>query len=137
MKAKTATPATPAPATTKEDGNKLVSTRDLELAEVRLGEIMIKAGQFVIGDPLLMGSLPHAKVLSTGVGEVLVPSRVDKETGLQEVGGTVVVSSTGMGDKVFPVYAHYKDGKLTKVVIELNRGRWFTPEDTQRQWQEE
>lgn len=129
------------------DNYYVVDARDLELAKVRknggkfrLGEIMVESGQFIVGDPCFTARLPYDKVLDfvleTSAGEMLVPSGVDKE-GCKHVGGTVVVSRTGIGDGIFPVYAHYKDGELTKVVIELNHGRWFTPEDEERQQKQE
>jgi hypothetical protein len=137
-----------------KDGDKfVVPTREFELAKVRknggkllLGEIMIETGQFVIGDPCFTERLPYDKVLDVTLdkslslgdsGEVFVPRCTDTETGRERVGGTVVLSRTGIGDGIFPIYAHYKDGELTEVVIELNHGRWFTREDEQHQLQQD
>jgi hypothetical protein len=112
-----------------------------------LGEIMIETGKFVIGDPCFTERLPYDKVLDVSLdqslslgdsGEVFVPRCTDTETGRERVGGTVVVSRTGIGDGIFPVYIHYgQDGTPIKVVIDLERHRWFTAEDEQRQLQQE
>jgi hypothetical protein len=138
------------------DGDKfVVSGRELELAKARknggkcqflLGEIMIETGKFVIGDPCFTERLSYEKVLDVSLdqslslgdsGEVLVPRCTDTATGLERVGGTVVLSRTGIGDGIFPVYGYYQNGELTTVVIELNHGRWFTAKDEQRQLQQE
>ena len=122
----------------------VVEPEELERARVRknggaylVGHITVDTGQIIITDPCYLKGWKPGELyaepadndytkscelsMGGGGGELRIAGcTVTTEVGdLQSSGGIAVVSSTVCGDGTFPVFAHWKNGRLHRVTIEF------------------
>ena len=93
---------------------------------IKIGDCAVDSGQIMIVDPcyVLPGIGEQIRYTYNDLlGEYEKPGVDDKqafEVLFSKIAGTGIISSTGLGDGVYPVYAKIEDqGKFGKRVMEL------------------
>jgi hypothetical protein len=95
--------------------------------KVLLGNFAVDSGQVMIGDPCYLDDFKNDDYKEDGVQNDYSYSGVCATTTTKENGGELsvngvslaVVSSTGMGDGVYPVYAIKENGRIKEITIKF------------------
>jgi len=96
-----------------------------------LGHFAVDSGQVMIGDPCYLNDFINDEYKKDGVKSEYSYSGACLSTSSKELGGELsmgnntllsVVSSTGMGDGVYPVYAVKENGFVKRLIIEFFEG---------------
>jgi hypothetical protein len=80
-----------------------------------LGYVNVDAGLIYIGDPSYLigselGAMPWDQFLETYIG-------AETELAYPVEDGTAIVTTTGYGDGIYPVYATIRDGRVMAITI--------------------
>lgn len=83
-----------------------------------IGKCGVDSGQIMILDPCYLEDLPpYEDICEISLTEIIMGGQiVGGPTGLSEIG---VVSQSGKGDGVYPVYAVYREGLIARLEIDF------------------